>query len=592
MRPALHVALVALALALRTDGDSGVLPCTIPRIDAMALTTEDFLESHRHRSPLLIRGMMTQWRAQSRWTWEFFLGSSAATTRAVNVGTGASLAASGLASARPSLTSFVQRSVLQKNSSNTMLSDDVGDPLYVFDGDFFSGGGRETLRRDFDLPLEYFPFQTSQENVTFFAGRAGSGLGFHKHGEAINALVRGRKRWLLYRPESLSLAMGMDASLSGNQWLQGVYPTLPPDALPDYECVQEAGEIMCESLKTSTKLGSVSCFTLSDQIVAYLLCLTPACTPSPRAWPVTDLPALYHHATVNLEDSLGVATRQASNARVTSVGSTNSLADAIEEATARMDHRCAAAATVECAGAQSDLAALLMEAGRVAEAHPLLQAAVADKAVAPRQALMLHGELLLRRGRWYAPITGAASVLRAYDSEVSRAQAAEAATEEQGPVKDVETLTLGGERHIFTGPSTWREAALRELCPLSGSNSSLKNCYHLTMAAILADSPRFKLATQAGRWALRIVASAATTSQLQPSASSGSSQAMADDGYHIHGIQLAMCRAYAYLAREHPPQSKRAIKRWAKAESHCQASIELKPKYEVSFRRFWLETVS
>jgi hypothetical protein len=110
------------------------------------------------------------------------------------------------------------------------------------------------------------------------------------------------------------------------------------------------------------------------------------------------------------------------------------------------------------------------------------------------------------------------------------------------------------------------------------------------MAAILADSPRFKLATQAGRWALRIVASAATTSagNVEDGVSSGSVQAMAmaDDGYHIHGIQLAMCRAYAYLAREHLPQSKRAIKRWAKAETHCQESIKLKPKYEVSLRRF------
>lgn len=92
--------------------------------------------------------------------------------------------------------------------------------------------------------------------MTFFAGRAGSGLGFHKHGEAINALVRGRKRWLIYRPESLSLAMGMDASLSGSQWLRDVYPALPPDALPEYECVQEAGEVMCERSQASCSTPS------------------------------------------------------------------------------------------------------------------------------------------------------------------------------------------------------------------------------------------------------------------------------------------------------------------------------------------------
>ena len=48
-------------------------------------------------------------------------------------------------------------------------------------------------------------------------------------------------------PESLSLAMGMDPSLSGTQWLTDVYPSLPPEARPDFECVQEAGEILCKS---------------------------------------------------------------------------------------------------------------------------------------------------------------------------------------------------------------------------------------------------------------------------------------------------------------------------------------------------------
>ena len=179
----------------------------------------------------------------------------------------------------------------------------------------------------------------------------------------------------------------------------------------------------------------------------------------------------------------------------------------------------------------------MMEAGRPAAAFPLLESAIADQTSrervgerAPRLALMLHGELLLRRGRWYDPSAGAASVLRAYDSAVSTAQAAEAAAEEQGAVEGDETLALAGERHMFTGPSTWLEAALRELCPLNAT-SGLKNCYHLTMAAILARPPRFKLATQAGRWALG--ASARKSGAV-----------MADDAYHIHGIQLAMCRAY------------------------------------------------
>ena len=94
----------------------------------------------------------------------------------------------------------------------------------------------------------------------------------------------------------------------------------------------------------------------------------------------------------------------------------------------------------------------------------------------------------------------------------------------------VEAITLSCAPWSISGDGDKIEAALRELCPLNAT-SGLKNCYHLTMAAILARPPRFKLATQAGRWALG--ASARKSGAV-----------MADDAYHIHGIQLAMCRAY------------------------------------------------
>ena len=187
-------------------GGASALPCTIARIDAAALSASDFLAAHRHRAPLLIGGMTAGWRASSRWTWDFLLGPEASTGSAVNVGTGASIAASGLASARPTLQSFVQESVLRLEtpagpdgrSSGGGSPDEPGNPRYVFDGEFFTST-REHLQQDYHIPIEYFPFQINQANVTFFAGRKGSGLGFHKHGEAINALIRGRKRWLIYR---------------------------------------------------------------------------------------------------------------------------------------------------------------------------------------------------------------------------------------------------------------------------------------------------------------------------------------------------------------------------------------------------------
>jgi hypothetical protein len=108
------------------------------------------------------------------------------------------------------------------------------------------------------------------------------------------------------------------------------------------------------------------------------------------------------------------------------------------------------------------------------------------------------------------------------------------------------------------------------------SASGLKNCYHLCMAALMADSPRYKLATQAGLFAL----AAAISADDAGSVGSPIAPTMADDGYHTHGIQLALCRAYAHLAMEHKPLTSRSTKRWAKAERHCLASRELKPKYE------------
>ena len=538
------VLLVLLVLLLPpplagSGGAGSALPCTIQRIDAVDLSAQDFLDSRRHHAPLLIGGLMTGWRARSRWTWDFLLGGEASgAASAVNVGTGASIAASGLASVRPSLSNFVRQSVLQHDAGGSGSADEeeAGNPRYIFDGEFFTG--REPLRQDFHVPIDFFPFQANQDNVTFFAGRAGSGLGFHKHGEAINALVLGRKRWLVYRPESLSLAMGMDPSLSGTQWLAEVYPTLPEEARPEYECVQEAGEIMCKHIHRNLPALVIS-WSVFDGLHVLI-----------------DLPSLVHHATVNLEDSLGVATRQATGGRVDSDAFTaNSLADGIMVASARSDQLCGGGGAMECASAHTELAALLMEAGRVAEALPLLEVAIAV-VPPPYLALMLHGELLLRRGKWYSPSVGSASILGAYDDAIASEQAAEAEAEAAG-AQESEVLAVGGDRHMFTGPSTWREAALRQLCPMQGA-SGLKNCYHLTMAALMGEPPRYKLATQAGQWALAAVA-----------AEGGSAPVMADDGYHTHGIQLGLCRAFANLAMEHTPGTSRSIKRWTKAERHC-----------------------
>jgi hypothetical protein len=418
--PAVAAVAAALAAAAGVPPPEAA-PCTIARVPVAELSAEEFLTLHRHRHPLLLSGMTDGWRARARWSWEFLTSAASNASGAVNVGTGASLAASGMASARPTLSRFVQQHV----KGDPEEGEEPGNPPYIFDGSFFVG--REDLQADYRVPLEYFPFQATQENITFYGGNAGTGLGFHKHGETINALVRGRKRWLIYRPESLSLAMGMDASLSGAQWLQHVYPTLPAEARPEHECVQEAGEILY-------------------------------------------IPAFYHHATVNLEDSLGLATRQATGGRLHSdAAAANSLADSISAVTLQTTRACGGDGNsnsgggggntgtggAECAAAQTALAALLVGAGRAKEAMPLIQHAIAVTPP-PRNALLLHGELLMRKGTWNAPVAGAASVLRAYDAAVAATAEAEAAAEAAGPTDTSEAggaMAVRGKRHIFTGPS-------------------------------------------------------------------------------------------------------------------------------------------
>eukprot|EP01048_Picozoa_sp_COSAG05_P015718 COSAG05_NODE_1930_length_3818_cov_2.245227_1_plen_116_part_00 len=49
-----------------------------------------------------------------------------------------------------------------------------------------------------DLPTA--AFSNFIEDPLFFIGAAGSGVGFHRHGHAWNAVVYGRKRWFLYPP--------------------------------------------------------------------------------------------------------------------------------------------------------------------------------------------------------------------------------------------------------------------------------------------------------------------------------------------------------------------------------------------------------
>lgn len=70
----------------------------------------------------------------------------------------------------------------------------------------------------------------------FYLGSAGTGAPMHIHGDAINVMAYGFKRWFLYPPS--------DAFYSNKQaskWYIEDYPLLQNQP---FECIQEGGDIM------------------------------------------------------------------------------------------------------------------------------------------------------------------------------------------------------------------------------------------------------------------------------------------------------------------------------------------------------------
>ena len=75
---------------------------------------------------------------------------------------------------------------------------------------------------------------------------SGSGVGFHRHGEAWNGVVHGRKRFFLFRPEWKSGLLGIapDLPYDGLQWFKRFFSkTLSGTALAPIECVTTPGKI-------------------------------------------------------------------------------------------------------------------------------------------------------------------------------------------------------------------------------------------------------------------------------------------------------------------------------------------------------------
>ena len=77
------------------------------------------------------------------------------------------------------------------------------------------------------------------ERLQFYLGGSGTGAPLHYHGNAVNLLAHGRKRWFLLPPAAASFSRRPAA-----QWLEKEYPALAASSTPPLELVQEGGDVL------------------------------------------------------------------------------------------------------------------------------------------------------------------------------------------------------------------------------------------------------------------------------------------------------------------------------------------------------------
>ena len=220
----------------------------VPRIDGRRVPLAEFRRRFEApRRPCLIAGCTEGWAAHVRWRPEELARRFA--EERFKVGTDDD----GYA-VRLRLKYFLHYCADAKQSRDD-------SPLYIFDGSFGDRDGMKGLLDDYAVP-EYFSEDLMQHAGEgrrppyrwFVWGPARSGSGIHVDPlatSAWNALISGRKRWVLFPPgtpvEMIKPSIpGVDKEAAS--WFAHVYPRTQradwPANLRPLECVQQPGETM------------------------------------------------------------------------------------------------------------------------------------------------------------------------------------------------------------------------------------------------------------------------------------------------------------------------------------------------------------
>jgi tetratricopeptide (TPR) repeat protein len=198
------------------------------------LSPEEFITEYaRKNRPVLLTGLLEDWPAWQAWTRAAFLqrhGDTPVQVRRSSDVTDDNYQ-QGRQRPRMALRDYLDQ-VMGKAASGDR------DPLYLFGLNPFEG-----LERDYHSPPQFlgptFGFDEGQrqEKALFYIGPAYSGVSFHQHTAAWNALLFGYKRWFLLPPFHFygPTTIAMDAW--ARSWRERFGSGL-------YECVQQPGEVL------------------------------------------------------------------------------------------------------------------------------------------------------------------------------------------------------------------------------------------------------------------------------------------------------------------------------------------------------------
>lgn len=212
------------------------------------LSLVDFRAKYMGQRPVVVDGVADDWPATSEWT------RSALKERYghVHINTGTSYEHGTESGGYPTGRLASLGELLDQMANGDRQADAGAEALYGFDGDLFFNNTPE-LMNDYSDPgymAELAASGHSRYRNFFVLGAAGTGLVMHRHWEAWNTVIHGKKHWYLYPPSAVP-PLQFPVVVSIQEWLAQIYPEIKRLALDGnvdvslpLECTQHAGQLI------------------------------------------------------------------------------------------------------------------------------------------------------------------------------------------------------------------------------------------------------------------------------------------------------------------------------------------------------------